>query len=432
MHTPTAWAAFLSVLVGFQILAEQLNFPFKNWLTLAAVGFGTGCLCALILRQGLPQAAQVGAATIPALAGSVLLTTRQRQQQVAQHLAGAKSRLGKLQLHQRQMNEYLRGQEFAYQNVAQQVQYLQGLQAKLYQEVQTEQFRQRELTDAKYLLEQKLQNQQAQVKQLTMTLKQQQAKLSEVDMLVDLRQQQLQQLEQTQTQVEDQVKTQAQAYQQAQAQQNQELLGVTAKINDLNHLRETLQTEIVGKEVLARQLEQQIQQLQEQQTSLQEMVSNLNELIAQKQALFQELDGTIGEHQRISTDHTVEITRLEAVMANLNSEILLSEQQLQIAQTQLQSTLVDLNYQQAEFMLPPSPTWQSYFADNPHFPILMHLDKHGAITEAEAIHLLGNARSVRQFASKISDYAPYLPFSIQVEFSPNGSRYLKQADGYLA
>jgi myosin heavy subunit len=410
------------------MITEQLYFPLKNWLTITAIGFGSGCLLALLFRLELPRAAQVGAATIPALVGSVVLTTRQRREQISYRLAGEKSRLGKLQQHQRQLKEYLQGQEFTYQNVAQQVQYLQSLQAKLYQEVQTEQFRQRELADTKFLLERKLQNQQVQVNQIATTLKQRQAELSEVDTLLELRQQHLQNLEKQQ----EQLLEQAGLYHQEKVQQIQNVDELTAKIGELNQLRESLQAEIVGKEVMARQLEQQLNQLQDQQTSLQDMVSNLNELISQKQSLFQELDSTIGEHQRISTDHTVEITRLESVIANLNSEILLSEQQLQIAQTQLHSTLVDLNYQQAEFMVTPVPTWQSYFADNPHLPLLLHLDKHGSITEAEAIHLLGNPRAVRQFASKISDYAPYLPFSIQVEFSPSGSRYLKQADGFVA
>jgi chromosome segregation ATPase len=412
-------------------LAEQLNFPLKNWLTLAAVGFGTGCLCALILRQGFPQAAQVGLATVPALAGSVLLTARQRQEHVSQRLSrqlvGTKTQLSKLQLQHRQLSEYLQGQEYTYQNITQQVQYLQNQQAQLYQDVQTEQFRQRELADAKYLLERKLQHQQLQVSQVTAMLHQRQSQLSELDLLVDLRQSQLQQLEQRQTQLE----LKAQDSRQTQAEKYQEVSSLNTKITDLNQLRETLQAEIVGKEVFARQLEQQIGQLQEQQVSLQDMVGNLNELITQKQALFQELDGTIGEHQRMSSDHTLEINRLETVITNLNSEILLSEQQLQIAQTQLQSTLVDLNYQQAEFMITPAPTWQSYFVDNPHLPILMHLDKHGAITEAEAIQLLGSPRSVRQFASKISEYAPYLPFSVHVEFSPTGSRYIRQVDGFV-
>jgi hypothetical protein len=45
---------------------------------------------------------------------------------------------------------------------------------------------------------------------------------------------------------------------------------------------------------------------------------------------------------------------------------------------------------------------------------------------AEASSKLGNARSVRQFANKLEEYARDIPFSIRVESSPKGNRYLKE------
>ena len=70
--------------------------------------------------------------------------------------------------------------------------------------------------------------------------------------------------------------------------------------------------------------------------------------------------------------------------------------------------------------------WSDKFRDNPHLPVLKHIEKHGTITEAEASKKLGNARSVRQFANKLEEYAQHLPFSIRVESSPKGNRYLKE------
>jgi chromosome segregation ATPase len=70
--------------------------------------------------------------------------------------------------------------------------------------------------------------------------------------------------------------------------------------------------------------------------------------------------------------------------------------------------------------------WYDKFIDNPHLPILKHIEKHGTITESEASKKLGNARSVRQFANKLEEYAEDLPFSIRVESSPKGNRYLKE------
>jgi chromosome segregation ATPase len=70
--------------------------------------------------------------------------------------------------------------------------------------------------------------------------------------------------------------------------------------------------------------------------------------------------------------------------------------------------------------------WHDKFVDNPHLPVLKHIEKHGTITESEASKKLGNARSVRQFANKLEEYAQDLPFSIRVESSPKGNRYLKE------
>jgi chromosome segregation ATPase len=70
--------------------------------------------------------------------------------------------------------------------------------------------------------------------------------------------------------------------------------------------------------------------------------------------------------------------------------------------------------------------WYDKFIDNPHLAVLKHIEKHGAITESEASKKLGNARSVRQFANKLEEYAQDLPFSIRVESSPKGNRYLRE------
>jgi chromosome segregation ATPase len=70
--------------------------------------------------------------------------------------------------------------------------------------------------------------------------------------------------------------------------------------------------------------------------------------------------------------------------------------------------------------------WYDKFIDNPHLKVLKHIEKHGTITESEASKKLGNARSVRQFANKLEEYAQDLPFSIRVESSPKGNRYLRE------
>jgi hypothetical protein len=71
------------------------------------------------------------------------------------------------------------------------------------------------------------------------------------------------------------------------------------------------------------------------------------------------------------------------------------------------------------------PHWSISFADNPHLPILTHIDQYGCITEAEIINLLDNSRAARNFTLKLDMYKKVLPFDIKIQPSPSGSRYTK-------
>lgn len=57
--------------------------------------------------------------------------------------------------------------------------------------------------------------------------------------------------------------------------------------------------------------------------------------------------------------------------------------------------------------------------------LFLHVEKHGAITEMEAIAKLGNPRKVRQFSNKFEEYVKLLPFHVQVEAAATGKRWIK-------
>jgi hypothetical protein len=71
------------------------------------------------------------------------------------------------------------------------------------------------------------------------------------------------------------------------------------------------------------------------------------------------------------------------------------------------------------------PYWAASFENNEHLAILLHIDRHDVITEAEVNKLLGSARLARKFTNSIDEYSSMLPFSIQVQASEAGMRYLK-------
>lgn len=69
--------------------------------------------------------------------------------------------------------------------------------------------------------------------------------------------------------------------------------------------------------------------------------------------------------------------------------------------------------------------WQSSFEDETIRQVFMHIDTHGAITEAELINMLGNARKSRRFARDFDAYQAKVPFEMRVEASGSGKRYVK-------
>jgi hypothetical protein len=71
------------------------------------------------------------------------------------------------------------------------------------------------------------------------------------------------------------------------------------------------------------------------------------------------------------------------------------------------------------------PHWSIGFADNPHLPILQHIDEFGAINEGEIFAMLNNARIIRSFTAKIDVYNQLLPFEIRIQSTANGNRYAK-------
>jgi hypothetical protein len=71
------------------------------------------------------------------------------------------------------------------------------------------------------------------------------------------------------------------------------------------------------------------------------------------------------------------------------------------------------------------PHWSIAFTDNQHLPILAHIEEYGAITEAEVIKMLGNARLARGFTTQLDIYSRSLPFDVKVQPSLSGNRYIK-------
>jgi hypothetical protein len=74
----------------------------------------------------------------------------------------------------------------------------------------------------------------------------------------------------------------------------------------------------------------------------------------------------------------------------------------------------------------PDPEWRDRFEDPAVRQVFVHLHDHGAITETELNTVLGSPRKVRRFALAFEDHAANAPFSVRIETTPSGKRYVKE------
>lgn len=193
----------------------------------------------------------------------------------------------------------------------------------------------------------------------------------------------------------------------------------------------------------------------------QEAVAKLELKILDKQACLLETNGQLSELRSQLKSTESKLNQQQTRMEYLESQLIIKAQAITDSENRLRSIESELIDQQTELAnwefnltkkneklkitnglqhdlqrstIPHSienllidREWCHNFIDNPHLAILQHIEKHGAIAEAEASNKLGNPRSVRQFANKLEEYTQYLPFAIRVESSPQGNRYLKES-----
>ena len=69
--------------------------------------------------------------------------------------------------------------------------------------------------------------------------------------------------------------------------------------------------------------------------------------------------------------------------------------------------------------------WRNNFDDAKIEQVFSHIEKHNSLTEAELNQILGSPRKARRFAGNLEQYLALLPFSVKVETTSNGKRYVK-------
>jgi hypothetical protein len=78
--------------------------------------------------------------------------------------------------------------------------------------------------------------------------------------------------------------------------------------------------------------------------------------------------------------------------------------------------------------LPVPEGWAGTIADDGIRKVFLHIEKHGAITEAEVTTLLGSPRAFRRFSLEFDAHLPKLPFKVRIETADGGKRYAREGN----
>jgi chromosome segregation ATPase len=204
------------------------------------------------------------------------------------------------------------------------------------------------------------------------------------------------------------------------------------------------QSEIITRQSELANLESQLQAKIEEATqidivALRAQLNSIELQSREKQERLESLESQlVVKISEIATNNrNLELTQLELVdrrseLAELEAKIYAKLEEMDDIEIDLQIAMQKIEPQPPQISrsiddILNHDEWHQKFIDNPHLEILQHIEKHGAIAEAEVNHKLGNPRSVRQFANKLEEYTQYLPFAIRVESSPQGNRYLRDS-----
>jgi hypothetical protein len=461
----------------------------KNWFKIGSIAFGVSFGCALLFTQNLAQSALIVLATSPGVAASAIVSSRQRQRQPGQKNGRGRLRSTQLQQRDEILTQQLHQKEQDRQSIEARITQLHDLATNLTDRLDRDRERHQQLEQQLATCTNYCQEQENAAANLDRKIQDKQACLLEVDTELNTLKLELSQVQSAQIQltgandrakqslkdiqiqidqslvIKQDLELQIQQLQSHKAVENGEfdqsvdqkyllLQELDLEISDQRKTRQDLTTEVerIDQLLIERAPELTIQsqqlvttklQLQEAELALQAKQVELDELAAIILAtqIPEQPEDPIEQDplsdrllQRELKIAQLELSSRQAELDNLEFKLqkkLESISELDLSEIDLtdsfqafepQPPIVDREIDEITCL----DEWYDKFVDNPHLTVLKHIEKHGTITESEASKKLGNARSVRQFANKLEEYAEDLPFSIRVESSPKGNRYLKE------
>lgn len=259
---------------------------FKNWFLLASVSCGVGFGSTFLISRNLQQSAWAGLGTVPAVAASLTILSRQRQEEIDRQVAKLRLSLNDLQREEQLVKEQLQIKKSSCQKIIVGRQELQTAFTQLKQDVDRYREEQAGL--------------EREINSLMLQRQAQESSLVKLDAKVVDRQNNLQTINAELALIQ----TQRQSAIDSAKQLNLELQSVRDKIRqysitkeqlgfqitDLQNQAKSLQTKIVDREVDLRGIEYHILQMEERQNQVSIAIVELDGSLEQKQSLLQDID----------------------------------------------------------------------------------------------------------------------------------------------
>jgi hypothetical protein len=309
---------------------------FKNWFLLASVSCGVGFGSTFLISRNLQQSALAGLGTVPAVATSLTILSRQRKQEIDRQISQSRLSLDDFRREEQLVKEQLQINKSISQKVTIGIQELQTAFTQLKQDVNRYREEQAGL--------------EREINSLVLQKQAQESSLVRLDTKVVDQQNSLQ-IAQTELAL---IQTQRQSAIDSAKQSNLELQSVHEKIRqysaikeqlgfqltDLQNQAQSLQTKLSDREIDFRGIEYHIVQMEERRNQVSSAIVDLDRSLVQKQSLLQNIDQDRQQQQALIQEIS------DLLLEKQDREVFLGELALNI--TVKQNILFELDTEVSE------------------------------------------------------------------------------------
>jgi hypothetical protein len=309
---------------------------FKNWFLIAGVSCGVGFGSTFLISRNLQQSAWAGLGTVPAVAASLTILSRQRKEEIERQVAKSRLSLDDLQQQEQLVTAKLQLKESSCREIGEHGQKLQTAFTQLKQDVNRYREEQTGLEKEINSLVLQRQAQESALVRLEATVVKRQNNLQTTQAKLDLiqaqRQSAIDSVKQSNLELQN-IREKIRQYS-----VTKEQLGV--QLTDLQNQAQSLQTQLVDREIDLRGIEYHILQMEQRRDRVKIAIVDLDRSLKQKQSLLHNIDRDLQQQQALIQEIS------DLLLEKQDREVLLGELVVNI--TVKQNILVELDAEVSE------------------------------------------------------------------------------------